>query len=156
LPHAFEGSFVSGGTMSNMVNLATARQWVGQQKGIDIAKDGVAQLGSLNIFSASAHSCVFKALSMMGLGRNSLTVVKTLPNREAIDCAALEKKLQALNGEPAIIVGNAGTVNTGDFDDFSTLKRLKEQYNCWLHIDATFGGFASLSPGLLPLMRING
>jgi len=152
LPDAFEGSFVSGGTMSNMVNLTTARQWIGQQKGIDIAKEGVTQLGQLNIFSASAHSCVFKGLSMMGLGRDSLTVIKTLPNREAIDCHALEQKLQALNGEPAIIIGNAGTVNTGDFDDFSTLKKLKKQYNCWLHLDATFGGFASLSPNYQHLL----
>lgn len=146
LPQAFEGSFVSGGTMSNMVNLVTARQWVGLQKGIDIAKEGVTKLGKLHIFSASAHSCVFKALSMMGLGRDSLTIIPTLPNREAIDCHALEKELNKIAGASAIIIGNAGTVNTGDFDDFTALKKLKEKYDCWLHIDATFGGFARLSP----------
>ena len=146
LPTEFDGSFVSGGTMSNMVNLATARQWIGLQKGIDVAKEGVAELGKLNIFSASAHSCVFKGLSMMGLGRNSLTIIKKLPNREAIDLNDLETQLQKIKGEPAIIIGNAGTVNTGDFDDFLGLTTLKEKYGCWLHIDATFGGFASLSP----------
>lgn len=146
LPAPFEGSFVSGGTMSNMVNLTTARQWYGLQKGMDVAKEGVATLDKLNIFSASAHSCVFKALSMMGLGRDSLTIIDTLPDREAIDCLVLEKHLAQLAGEPAIIIGNAGTVNTGDFDDFIQLKQLKEKYNCWLHIDATFGGFANVSP----------
>lgn len=146
LPVEFEGSFVSGGTMSNMVNLSTARQWYGLQKGIDVAKEGVANLGKLNIFSASAHSCVLKALSMMGLGRDSLTIVKTLRDREAIDLKDLETKLAKIPNESAIIIGNAGTVNTGDFDDFVGLKRLKELYGFWLHIDATFGGFASLSP----------
>ncbi len=153
LPTEFEGSFVSGGTMSNMVNLATARQWIGLQKGIDVAKDGVAELGKLNIFSASAHSCVFKGLSMMGLGRNSLTMIQKLPKREAMDLNDLERHLQKLKGEPAIIIGNAGTVNTGDFDDFSGLTALKEQYDCWLHIDATFGGFASLSPQYQSLLN---
>lgn len=153
LPTVFEGSFVSGGTMSNLVNLSTARQWYGWQKGIDIAKEGVAKLGKLNIFSASAHSCVFKGLSMMGLGRESLTIIPTLADREAIDCAALEKALSQLKGEPVIVIGNAGTVNTGDFDDFTTLKKLKEKYGFWLHIDATFGGFASLSPNYHHLLR---
>ena len=145
LPKEFEGSFISGGTMSNMVNLSTARQWAGLQKGIDVAREGVAKLGKVNIYSACAHSCVFKALSMMGLGRESLTVIDTLPNREAIDCQKLEKALMVNEELPAIVIGNAGTVNTGDFDDFLQLKKLKEQYGFWLHIDATFGGFASLS-----------
>jgi len=146
LPATFEGSFVSGGTMSNMVNLSTARQWYGLQKGIDVAKEGVGKLGKLNIFSASAHSCVLKGLSMMGLGRDSLTIVKTLRDREAIDLKDLEAKLTKIPNEPAIIIGNAGTVNTGDFDDFEGLKKLKQLYGFWLHVDATFGGFANLSP----------
>jgi len=83
---------------------------------------------------------------MMGLGRDSLTILKTLPDREAIDLKDLEVKLAEKPKEPAIIIGNAGTVNTGDFDDFMGLKKLKGKYKFWLHIDATFGGFASLSP----------
>ncbi|MDC1161912.1 pyridoxal-dependent decarboxylase [Tenacibaculum sp.] len=146
LPKTFEGSFVSGATMSNMVNLGTARQWYGLQKGVDIAKNGLFSLKEINIFSANAHSSSYKALSMLGIGRNALTQIDQLPNREAIDIMDLEKKLTKLNKEPAIVIASAGTVNTTDFDNFSALKQLKEKYNFWLHIDGAFGGFASCSP----------
>jgi glutamate/tyrosine decarboxylase-like PLP-dependent enzyme len=47
------------------------------------------------------------------LGRGSLKAVPRLPeNREAMDVSALRKLLEELNGEPCIVIANAGTVNT--------------------------------------------
>jgi glutamate/tyrosine decarboxylase-like PLP-dependent enzyme len=143
---AHSGAFVSGATMSNLVGLAIGRQWIGEQRGVDVARQGVAALGEITVLSGTAHSSVFKALSVLGLGRDALRPVATLPDREAVDVSALAEALRSLNGRPAIVVANAGTVNTVDFDDLRAILSLRERYPFWLHVDAAFGGFAALSP----------
>lgn len=147
LSAAHSGLFVSGATQSNLVGLAIARQWVGARQGVDVAAQGVGALPRMAVLSAVAHSSVYKALSILGLGRDSLRQVPALPGRECIDVAALEQRLAALDGQPAIVVANAGTVNTGDFDDLQAIVALRERYTFWLHVDAAFGGFAACSPG---------
>ncbi|WP_433790533.1 pyridoxal phosphate-dependent decarboxylase family protein [Actinoplanes sp. CA-252034] len=139
------GAFVSGATMSNLVGLAIGREWIGEQRGVSVARQGLAALGEVTVLSGAAHSSVYKALSILGLGRDALRPVPTLPDREAIDVAALEAALAALDG-PAIVVANAGTVNTVDFDDLQAIVALRDRYPFWLHVDAAFGGFAALSP----------
>lgn len=137
------GSFVTGATVSNMVGLALGRQWIGEQQGIDFSNDGIS--GKIKVFSGTPHSSILKSLSMLGIGRKSLTLVKTLDGREAIDVAQLEDALAAHHG-PAIVVANAGTVNTVDFDDMIAIGELKMKHPFWLHVDAAFGGFAGISP----------
>jgi len=146
LSDAHRGVLVSGATMSNMVGLAIGREWLGEQRGINVSDVGVGALGTVHVLSANAHSSVYKSLSMLGIGRKAVTKIASLPGREAIDIAALEAELQALDGQPVIVVGNAGTVNTVDFDDLVALASLKQRYSFWLHIDAAFGAFAALVP----------
>jgi glutamate/tyrosine decarboxylase-like PLP-dependent enzyme len=141
---AFFGTFVTGATMSNMVGLAQGRQWVGELLGVDVSSDGLSSLPAVRVFSGSPHSTVLKALAMIGIGRNSVTRVRTLPDREALDIAALEEHL-ASSEHPSIVVANAGTVNTVDFDDLVTISALRKKYKFWLHVDAAFGGFAGAS-----------
>ncbi|MGA5818088.1 pyridoxal phosphate-dependent decarboxylase family protein [Kitasatospora sp. NPDC094028] len=145
LSDAHSGTFVSGATMSNTVGLAVGREWLGERLGVDVAEAGVGALGRVRVLSGSAHSSVAKALSVLGLGRSALTAVGTLPDREAVDLAALERALAEAGG-PCIVVANAGTVNTVDFDDLRAIARLRDRYGFWLHVDAAFGAFAALSP----------
>ncbi|MGX6608357.1 pyridoxal phosphate-dependent decarboxylase family protein [Micromonosporaceae bacterium Da 78-11] len=146
LPDAFHGAFVTGATMSTMVGIAVAREWLGEQQGVSVAQQGTAALGEVTVLSGSPHSSVAKALSMLGLGRDSLRTVALLPGREAVDVAALDDALSALGGRPAVVVANAGTVNTVDFDDLVAIAALRERHPFWLHVDGAFGCFAALHP----------
>ncbi|OUL64230.1 pyridoxal-dependent decarboxylase [Flavobacterium sp. AJR] len=145
LPKSFLGGFVTGATMSNFTSLAVARQWIGKQLGKDFAKNGIPE--PITIFASTPHSSSIKCLSMLGIGSQNYTKIKTIEgNREAIDVADLEKNIETLNGKPFIIITSAATVNTADFDDFVAINELKKKYKFWWHIDAAFGGFAACSP----------
>jgi glutamate/tyrosine decarboxylase-like PLP-dependent enzyme len=133
--------------VSNTVGLAVGREWLGERLGLDVSRAGAAALGPVDVLSGSPHSSVAKAMSVLGIGRDRLRKVPLLPgDREAVDVAALESALAELHGRPAIVVANAGTVNTVDFDDLRAIAALKDAYDFWLHVDAAFGGFAALSP----------
>jgi len=144
LPEKFLGGFVSGATMSNFTCLAVARQWLGKEQGRDMAKEGVS--GMIKILTATPHSSSIKSLSLLGLGSSNIVKIKTEEgNREAINIKDLEEHILKLDGEPFILISSGGTVNTVDFDDFKAIRKLKEKYDFWWHIDAAFGGFAACS-----------
>ncbi|NEB03590.1 pyridoxal-dependent decarboxylase [Streptomyces sp. SID13726] len=147
LSAAHSGAFVTGATVSNTVGLAVAREWLGERLGVSVAEEGAGALGAVDVLSGSPHSSVAKALSVLGIGRNRLRRVPVLGGgREAVDVGALDATLAELGGRPTIVVANAGTVNTVDFDDLRAIAALKERHDFWLHVDAAFGAFAALSP----------
>ncbi|MEQ5840649.1 pyridoxal-dependent decarboxylase [Paraburkholderia acidicola] len=155
LSDAQKGVLVSGATMSNLVGLAIAREWLGEQcpTRVDIAEDGVSMLPPIRVLSGAPHSSIYKALSVLGIGRRAVQKIPTLKDREAVDLVALEAALQHYEGEPVIVVANAGTVNTVDYDDLQAIAALRSRYRFWLHVDAAFGAFAALSPDHAALVR---
>ena len=138
--------------MSNFVGLAVAREWAGRTRGVRVSDDGVSAMPRMAIYSATPHSSSIKVLSMLGIGRKCWQEVACQTDREAMDMAALEQRLAADEG-PSVVIASAGTVNTGDFDNFEELARLKQTYGFYLHVDAAFGGFASVSPDLRYLLE---
>jgi glutamate/tyrosine decarboxylase-like PLP-dependent enzyme len=150
LDDSYFGSFVTGATVSNLVSLAQARQWAGEQLGKDFGQDGYST--PIPVLSGAPHSSIIKSLAILGMGRKSMIRIPTHANREAVDLAALEEQLSKVKG-PSIVVANAGTVNTVDFDDLEAIGKLKGKYSFWLHVDAAFGGFAALSDSYKHLMK---
>jgi glutamate/tyrosine decarboxylase-like PLP-dependent enzyme len=146
LPSEWGGIITTGATMANFVGLAAARQWWGEQQGVDISQDGFAQLPKVPVFSSGyLHASVVKTLAMLGIGRSAIQTFKQDPVGR-LDQSSLEQALRDLKDLPAIIVGNAGEVNAGDFDPIDQLADLAEKYGAWLHVDGAFGLFASITP----------
>jgi hypothetical protein len=79
ISEAHSGCFVTGATMSNMVGLAIGREWLGEQAGVSVSENGIAALGTTYVLSGAAHSSVYKALSMLGFGRQAMKRVALLP-----------------------------------------------------------------------------
>ena len=146
LDAAHDGAFVTGATMSNFTGLAIGREWAGERLGVRVSESGLQAVGEIPVLSGSPHSSVYKALAMLGMGRGSVRELPVLPDREAVDVAALESALSELDGRPAIVVANAGTVNSVDFDDLRAIAALRQRFPFWLHVDAAFGAFAALVP----------
>ena len=143
LPRNWGGVLTTGATAANFVGLACARRWWAERHGVDVDELGFAGLPPAPVFSSVyVHASARKALAMLGLGRESVRIV---------DGDALERELAALDGAPAILIGNAGDVNTGDFDPIDRLADLAAQYRAWLHVDGAFGLFARLSPRVAAL-----
>jgi glutamate/tyrosine decarboxylase-like PLP-dependent enzyme len=153
LPSSMEGAFVSGATAANLVSLATARQWAAERLGHDVSAQGLWGLPRIALLGGAPHASVLKALSILGLGRNSVEAVPCLPGRPVMDPAALEARLAALGGAPAIVLASAGEVNTGDFDDLSAVGEACRRHGAWFHVDAAFGLFAACDPERAHLLR---
>jgi glutamate/tyrosine decarboxylase-like PLP-dependent enzyme len=146
LPASWSGAFTTGATMANLAGIAAARQWVSHQLGFDAARDGLGGHPPIAVISsAEIHQSALKALGILGLGRNALTVVPA--NDGSMDLDAFAQALERFDG-PVIVIANAGEVNTAAFDPVRAMADLcaEREAGAWLHVDAAFGLYAALSP----------
>jgi glutamate/tyrosine decarboxylase-like PLP-dependent enzyme len=152
LPASWGGALVGSATFANMTALGCASHWWAERHGVDSAEVGVAGLPRMPVLSSGyVHASARKALQMLGHGRGNVEVFA----RDSIgraDVPAMSARLAEL-GAPAIIIGNAGEVNAGDYDPIDELADLAAEHGAWLHVDGAFGAFAALSPRSSHLVR---
>jgi glutamate/tyrosine decarboxylase-like PLP-dependent enzyme len=152
-PEAAEGILVSGGSMANFTALAAARRAMTPG---NVREDGLAGEGRPRLIvyaSDQVHHCVDKAVDLLGIGTKNLRKIET-DARFRIRVDRLEEAIAADRGAgllPAIVVGSAGTVNTGAIDPLEELADLCRRESLWFHVDGAYGAMAVLSPGLKPL-----
>lgn len=147
-PASASGTLVSGGSMANLIGLAVARN---VKAGIDIREHGVAALDRPLRFYGSdqIHSCHRKAIETLGLGNQALLRIET-DAEFRIDLARLRTAIardRAAGFQPACIIANAGTVNTGAIDDLQGLATLAAEEDLWLHVDGCIGALIAIAPG---------
>ena len=141
LPAGTGGAFVTGATMANATCLAAARDAVLATAGWDAAAHGLVGAPPVTVVvGAEGHTAVRKALGLVGLGRDRAT---TLPadGQGRID----PRRLPEVTG-PAIVVLQAGNVNTGASDPFGPLLEWAHEQGAWVHVDGAFGLWAAASP----------
>jgi glutamate/tyrosine decarboxylase-like PLP-dependent enzyme len=145
----FDGVLTTGATASNLVGLATARQWGGRKLGYDIAREGFSCLNQFQLFATTPHASQLKVQGILGFGQNHWVKVQGLPDAngqegEAMDVKDLENKLKTSPAPIKIVVSSAATVSTTAFDDFNAIAQLCKTYQAWHHLDGAFGLFAPL------------
>ena len=152
LPDSSEGILTSGGSMANFTALATARRAVSP----DVRETGFAGTEPLVVYvSEEVHNCVDKAVDLLGIGWKQLRKIPTDDGfRIRVDLLkqAIADDRRA-GRKPAIVVGNAGTVNTGAIDPLDELAELCAREGLWFHADGAYGAMATISPRLRPLFR---
>ncbi|MDH3987937.1 MAG: aminotransferase class V-fold PLP-dependent enzyme, partial [Gammaproteobacteria bacterium] len=140
------GVIVTGATMANFVCLASGRQWWGEQLGFDISEDGLAGKPQMPVLTSGfVHAATLKCLAVQGVGRGNVQRF-CRDDFGRLDIDAMEKALVELDGQPAMMIVNAGEVNAGEFDPVTDMIDLARQHNCWVHVDGAFGLFAKASP----------
>lgn len=150
-PAAASGVLVSGASTANLLGLAVART---AKAGFDVRREGLAGRPQMTVYgSEELHSSVQRAVELLGLGSAGLRLIPT-DAAYRIDLAALAAAIAAdrtAGLRPIAVVGSAGAVNTGAFDDLAALADLCAAEGLWLHVDGAFGALAALSPELRPL-----
>jgi glutamate/tyrosine decarboxylase-like PLP-dependent enzyme len=146
LPADTAGAFVTGGTMANLTALAAARHRVLARAGWDVEADGLFGAPAVNVVvGAEAHPTLFKALGVLGLGRERVIRVR-VDRQGRLDAAALP----ALVG-PTIVCAQAGNVNSGAFDPLPAICDWAQGCGAWVHVDGAFGMWARVAPAFAPL-----
>lgn len=136
-PATAGGILTSGGSLANFSALVTARR--------ELLPDDF--LSGVLYASDQVHHSVAKAAMLAGLPEGNVRLVPSDPVfRVRLDAlAAAVSEDRAAGRRPFLVVGSAGTTNTGAVDDLERLADLCAREGLWLHVDAAYGGFFLLT-----------
>jgi glutamate/tyrosine decarboxylase-like PLP-dependent enzyme len=150
-PETASGLFVTGTSMANLIGVLIART---RALGTGVRRDGVATAGQQLVAyaSAGAHGCITQAMDLSGLGTAALRLVRA--DRECrIDLSALKVAIaedRAAGLTPFLIVGTAGSVDTGAIDDLAALAGIARAEDLWFHVDGAIGALAIMAADIAP------
>lgn len=136
LPSETEGLLLSGGSLANQTAIVCARD-LG-----DFAPER-----SVAYLSERAHHSLLKAMHLCGIPAACIRSIGTTPLGR-IDTQALGEQVERdlrLGRCPWLIVGVAGSTDTGSIDDLSELAAIASRHGAWFHVDAAYGGMFALT-----------
>lgn len=132
-----QGLLTTGGSMANFTGIYTARR----ERLPDDFLNGTLYC------SDQVHHSITKAAMLAGFPAHNIRTVSSDDSyRMRVD--ALERAIEADRKggmEPFLIVGSAGTVNTGAVDDLEAIADLAAAESLWFHVDGAYGGFFALT-----------
>ncbi|TRW82804.1 aminotransferase class V-fold PLP-dependent enzyme [Mycolicibacterium sp. 018/SC-01/001] len=137
LPSSTAGVLVSGGSAANMTALAAAREHaVGA-----MTDDVVAYV------SDQAHSSLARAARTLGFRPDQLRVIP-VDDQQAMRPDALDGAIEAdrrAGRRPIFVSAAAGATNSGSVDPLHAIADICAAQGMWMHVDAAYGGFATLT-----------
>lgn len=134
-PATAHGNLCSGGSIANLIAITTARDKK-NIKAADVEK-------SVIYLTEQTHHCVQKAIRIAGL-RECIHRYIPMDDGYRMDKTVLTKQVEQdikLGLKPFLIVGSAGTTDTGAIDPMEQISQLAKKYDIWFHVDAAYGGF---------------
>jgi glutamate/tyrosine decarboxylase-like PLP-dependent enzyme/glutathione synthase/RimK-type ligase-like ATP-grasp enzyme len=153
-PEGASGLFVTGTSMANLIGVLIARD---AELGFEVRCAGVAaspkRLAAYT--SAAAHNCIAKAMDISGIGSDALRSIP-VDGRYRMDPNRLKEAIDAdrrAGLTPFLVVGTAGTVDTGAIDGLDALGAICHRERLWFHVDGAFGALAILAPDLAPRLK---
>lgn len=136
MPVGTTGVFTTGGSMATFNAVLCARE---KYLGAEIRR-GVLYT------SDQAHHCVIKSAKLAGIMPDR---VRSIPSdahfrvrMDALRAAIAQDRRDGL--APFMVVGNAGTTNTGAVDPLDALADLCASEDLWFHVDGAYGAFFQL------------
>ena len=137
-PATAVGNITSGGSLANLGAILAAREAAGI-KSRDVERTVV-------YLTEQTHHCVTKALRVAGLNECVLRYVP-LDDRYRMRADALDSTIEADRREglrPWLVVGSAGTTDTGAVDPLVEIADIAARRRLWFHVDAAYGGMFCL------------
>jgi aromatic-L-amino-acid/L-tryptophan decarboxylase len=137
LPEGSGGLLVPGGSIANFSAVIAARH---AGLGDDLAA------GTLYV-SAQTHQSVAKAARLAGIPAAGLRIVPCTPDlrMDVAAAAGMVAADRAAGRRPFLLVGSAGTTNTGAVDPLPELAALARRNGMWFHVDGAYGGMFRLT-----------
>ncbi|MBM3570702.1 MAG: aspartate aminotransferase family protein, partial [Alphaproteobacteria bacterium] len=145
LPQGSSVGFCTGATMANFVGLAAGRSEVLRRVGWDVEARGLFGAPEIRVaVGEDVHISALSALQFLGLGHQRVLKIAT-DKQGRMTPDALDRAFAAGSG-PAIVVAQAGQINTGASDPFEQIVPIAKRHGAWVHVDGAFGLWANACP----------
>ncbi|WP_299563239.1 pyridoxal-dependent decarboxylase [uncultured Sulfitobacter sp.] len=142
-PDTASGVLVTGTSQATVIALSAARL---RALGAQVRRKGQTDQRLIAYAGAGVHNATTKAIELLGIGTDNL---RLLPERsEGIDIAALRAQIvrdRADGAIPFALIGTAGSVDLGRYDDLDALADVAAAEDLWLHVDGAFGAWTRLA-----------
>lgn len=133
------GLITSGGTSSNITAMFLAREKVRARRPDVDSKHCI-------LCTPESHLSMMKAARLSGLSERQIIRIPPRMNSQCDNIIAdIEARFLAGDIEPVMIASTIGTTGTGEVEELDFHSQLATKFNCWLHLDAAWGGQLALS-----------
>ncbi len=136
------GILTHGGSVANLTAMCAARAAIAPDSWTQGTPNNLVVLAS-----EEAHYSIARALSIMGMGQNSIIPVKVNELKVMQPEYLLETYQNAIDQGKKVmaVVANGCTTATGLYDPLEDIGRFCQEHGLWYHIDGAHGASALLS-----------
>ena len=146
-PDTALGNISSGGSIANLSAITTAR---------DVKKIKARDIEYCVIYlTQEVHHCVQKAFRIAGMQESTIRYIP-MDREYRMDTSFLLEQIQKdkqAGLKPFMVIGSAGTTNTGAVDPLEDIGNIAKEYDLWFHVDAAYGGFFLLCPEMKAIFK---